>query len=81
MKKIFLVALSALLLISALSMMFCDQDSVDSMVSGIVDAGAQAIGPFFDKAESSTESSQPTDDSSTDDSSTDQSSTDDSQDE
>ena len=60
MKKV--ATLIFLLIVISLSLILssCEQDSVDSVTGGIIDAGANALGPFFQKTEDSGSDENPT---------------------
>lgn len=52
MKKLFVLILSLLLLISLLSFASCDQESVDNTRSELLDKTSDVLEPFFKEASS-----------------------------
>ena len=57
MKKFILGLLAILVLLSSLVLVSCDQQAIDDAVNGLVDTGAQALGPFFEQIDSTDVSS------------------------
>ncbi len=55
MKKISILLLSALLLITSFAFASCDQESVDNTLNNLMDASVEIFDPVFKKTESSLE--------------------------
>lgn len=53
MKRLITIILSALLILTALALTSCDQESVDNALDNLINTGKDLLDPFFRVAESS----------------------------
>lgn len=56
MKNLFVFLFIFVVLLSSVLLIGCDQQAIDDTVNGFVDAGAEALGPFFEQIDTSASS-------------------------
>lgn len=57
MKNLFVFLFIFVVLLSSVILISCDQQVIDDTVNGFVDAGANALGPFFEQVDDTAVSS------------------------